>query len=355
MPFLLPCGCDSLRLRSGSFLDAPLETEIRSIPTVPVRLSQVHLDNCHERVDSDQVRPRKIDLKAFVSTFRFLRDFQDTHARSLIARLAALACSCLRRAPAQPWSNRVILSTVSPTPTPRRLAHAATKSTFRYAKPRQKGSLLPRPGSAAFVEPTRVGPKGVMTPRYAGPVPPCPTSLDDKAPELTDEMVRVPTSELYSAALEAAWAELDQEDANSGRRPTPERVAQLEPNSKEYASPRPRHYGPYAIERAQLDWSYHVVPSRKRQALQDEIVSLVLEQRLRDCKDAGDDEPCRVVDKREGYHADEAKSRSGNVARMDDEHMGRQGDDRIGEKGRPLALFTAGCAGARIASSKNSR
>ncbi|TKA52397.1 hypothetical protein B0A53_05104 [Rhodotorula sp. CCFEE 5036] len=112
--------------------------------------------------------------------------------------------------------------------------------------------------------------------RYAGPVPTCPRTLDDPAPELTREMLHVPTSELYSAALEAAWQELGD---TGGQRPTPDRVAQLEPNSKEYSSPRPRHYGPYAVERASLDWSYHVVPNRARQALQDEIVSLVLEKR----------------------------------------------------------------------------
>ncbi|KWU43267.1 hypothetical protein RHOSPDRAFT_35142 [Rhodotorula sp. JG-1b] len=176
--------------------------------------------------------------------------------------------------------------------------------------------------------------------RYAGPMPTCPHTLDDPAPELTREMLQVPTSELYSAALEAAWQELDNDGAQ-GQRPTPDRVAQLEPNPKEYSSPRPRHYGPYAVERASLDWSYHVVPNRARQALQDEIVSLVLEKRLRDCRDAGDDEPCRVLEAREGFRDGET-----TVSRVDDEDMGRKGEGRPGDKGRPLALFTAGGMGA---------
>ncbi|GAA5882484.1 hypothetical protein JCM3774_006128 [Rhodotorula dairenensis] len=184
--------------------------------------------------------------------------------------------------------------------------------------------------------------------RYAGPIPTCPQTLDDPAPELTAEMLAVPTSELYSVALEAAWRELDDDDGDGGgdsharQRPTPERVAQLEPDSKEYSAPRPRHYGPYAIERASLDWSYHVVPTRARQHLQDEIVSLVLEQRLRDCKDAGDDEPCRVFEARERFREQEQSAADGNVARVDEQDMGRKGDGRPGDKGRPLALFTAG-------------
>lgn len=195
-------------------------------------------------------------------------------------------------------------------------------------------------------------------PRYAGPIPRCPERLDEAAPELTGEMLKVPTSELYSAALEAAWAELEREQPHDSqsteagekattRRPIPERVAQLEPDSKEYAAPRPRHYGPYAVERAQLDWSYHVVPSRARQALQDEIVALVLEQRLRDCKDAGDDEPCRVVEQREVPQTEEeqVRTRNGNVKSLENEQMGRKGPGRVGDKGRPLALFTAGCVG----------
>lgn len=226
---------------------------------------------------------------------------------------------------------------------PPRRSVCTQAATTPKKKPRQKGSLLPRPGSVAFVEPrvleTIMGSSAGTHERYAGPVPTCPRTLNDPTPELTREMLRVPTSELYSAALEAAWQELEHE----GERPTPDRVAQLEPNSKEYSSPRPRHYGPYAVERASLDWSYHVVPNRARQTLQDEIVSLVLEKRLRDCRDAGDDEPCRVFEAREGFSKGEEE---GKVSSVGEEDMGRKGDGRPGDKGRPLALFTAGCVSA---------
>jgi hypothetical protein len=237
------------------------------------------------------------------------------------------------------WSANVIAASAPP-PLPRPARSVYTDAATRKKEKRQKGSLLPRPGSAAFVDPRvlleTMGSSAGTHERYAGPVPTCPRTLDDPAPELTREMLRVPTSELYSAALEAAWQELDGD--TEGQRPTPDRVAQLEPNSKEYSSPRPRHYGPYAVERASLDWSYHVVPNRARQALQDEIVSLVLEKRLRDCRDAGDDEPCRVFEAREGFRERET------VSRVDEEDMGRKGEGRPGDKGRPLALFTAGCA-----------
>lgn len=241
----------------------------------------------------------------------------------------------------------------------RRNVHTPVHAPRR--KRRLKGSLLPRPGSVAFVEPRVLLPvddeDGMRSPRrYAGPIPACPRTLDDPAPEMTAEMLAVPTSELYSVALEAAWRELDDHDdlhsdqdqdrakrQREQRRPTPDRVAQLEPDSKEYSAPRPRHYGPYAIERASLDWSYHVVPSRARQQLQDEIVSLVLEQRLRDCKDAGDDEPCRVFEARERFREQEQSAENGTVAHVDEQDMGRKGaDGRPGDKGRPLALFTAG-------------
>jgi hypothetical protein len=239
------------------------------------------------------------------------------------------------------WSAaQNVIAASAPPPLPRPARSVYTDAATRKKEKRQKGSLLPRPGSAAFVDPRvlleTMGSSAGTHERYAGPVPTCPRTLDDPAPELTREMLRVPTSELYSAALEAAWQELDGD--TEGQRPTPDRVAQLEPNSKEYSSPRPRHYGPYAVERASLDWSYHVVPNRARQALQDEIVSLVLEKRLRDCRDAGDDEPCRVFEAREGFREGET------VSRVDEEDMGRKGEGRPGDKGRPLALFTAGCA-----------
>ncbi|GAA6056042.1 hypothetical protein JCM3770_006996 [Rhodotorula araucariae] len=183
--------------------------------------------------------------------------------------------------------------------------------------------------------------------RYAGPQPRCPASLDDEPPALSDEQLQVPTSELYSAALEAAWAELAlpataaATKSQQQQRPEPERVDALEPRPDDPARPRPTHHGPYALQRAALDWTYHVVPSRARQALQDEIVTLILDQRLRDCGEAGDDEPCRVSDVREGFSEME---QHGTIRTIPDEAMGRKGHPA--ERGRPLALFTAGGMGA---------
>ncbi|CDR43884.1 hypothetical protein NBRC10512_005907 [Rhodotorula toruloides] len=180
--------------------------------------------------------------------------------------------------------------------------------------------------------------------RYTGPVPTCPDSLDAKLPpDFLGEAVEVPTSEVYSAALEAAWEELGgQERAlREGRRPDPERVEHLEPDPTDDSKPRPKHYGAYALERASLDWSYHVLPTKARQALQDQIVKLVLEARVRECSEAGDDEPCRVSERREGFEEGE---REGRVDGVREEQMGRKGAD--GEEGRPLALFTAGGMGA---------
>ncbi|KAJ8294754.1 Repressed by EFG1 protein 1 [Rhodotorula toruloides] len=180
--------------------------------------------------------------------------------------------------------------------------------------------------------------------RYTGPVPTCPDSLDAKLPpDFLGEAVEVPTSEVYSAALEAAWEELGgQERAlREGRRPDPERVEHLEPDPTDDSKPRPKHYGAYALERASLDWSYHVLPTKARQALQDQIVKLVIEARVRECSEAGDDEPCRVSERREGFEEGE---REGRVDGVREEQMGRKGAD--GEEGRPLALFTAGGMGA---------
>lgn len=202
-----------------------------------------------------------------------------------------------------------------------------------------KPSLLPRPTSSA--SPPSMSPSAN---RYTGPVPTCPDSLDAKLPpDFLGEAVEVPTSEVYSAALEAAWEELGgQEQAlREGRRPDPERVEHLEPDPTDDSKPRPRHYGAYALERASLDWSYHVLPSKARQALQDQIVKLVLEARVKECSEAGDDEPCRVSERREGFEEGE---REGRVDGVREDQMGRKGAD--GEEGRPLALFTAGCVAA---------
>lgn len=179
------------------------------------------------------------------------------------------------------------------------------------------------------------------SPRYAGPQPTCPQTLDDPAPKLSPEQLAVPTTELYSAALEQAWAELDSTAAAAdSARPTPSRVDELEPRPDDPSRPRPAHHGPYAVQRAGLDWTYHVVPSRARQALQDEVVTLVLQQRLRECDEAGDDEPCRVSEAREGFRRQE-REREGVLRGVRSDDMGRKGGEE--EEDRPLALFTAGC------------
>ncbi|BGP24092.1 hypothetical protein JCM10295v2_002993 [Rhodotorula toruloides] len=180
--------------------------------------------------------------------------------------------------------------------------------------------------------------------RYTGPIPACPASLDAKLPPgFLGEAVEVPTSEVYSAALEAAWDELGgQERALAeGKRPTPDRVEHLEPDPSDDKKPRPQHYGAYARERASLDWSYHVLPTKARQALQDQIVKLVLGARVRECSEAGDDELCRVSERREGFEQGE---REGRVDGVREDQMGRKGGE--GKEGRPLALFTAGGMGA---------
>ncbi|GAA5926005.1 hypothetical protein JCM3775_005173 [Rhodotorula graminis] len=178
--------------------------------------------------------------------------------------------------------------------------------------------------------------------RYAGPQPACPPSLDHPPPTLSQDQLAVPTTELYSAALEHAWRQLDPSSSSSSQRPTPARVDQLEPRPDDPSRPRPVHHGPYALVRAQLDWTYHVVPNRARQHLQDEIVTRVLEQRLRECDEAGDDEPCRVSERREAFAQQEQDPDGVRGVRSDD--MGRKAGDR--EEDRPLALFTAGGMGA---------
>lgn len=88
--------------------------------------------------------------------------------------------------------------------------------------------------------------------------------------------------------------------------------AQLQlPTSTLYAAPPssdpPVHEGPYASERAKLDWSYHKLPTRERAQLQDAIVCEVL--KMRGC--------------------------GGNDRRRCDER-------EIGQERDRLALFTAG-------------
>jgi len=181
------------------------------------------------------------------------------------------------------------------------------------------------------------------TKRYAGPPPRCPDSLDDVPPQLTVDQLEVPTSELYSVALEEFWRgrqseatqavngntkgkarESKSQGMNAGEEEADE-VERYEPDPSKPERPTPRHYGLYARERSTLDWTYHVVPTKARQSLQDEIVSLVLGTQVKECKDAGDDELCRV-------------SGTGQA------ELGCQLGDCSGESddGKPLALFTAG-------------
>lgn len=87
----------------------------------------------------------------------------------------------------------------------------------------------------------------------------------------------------------------------------------LLPTSTLYAAPPDpllQHYGPYHAERRMLDWGYHKIPTRERQAMQDEIVRDVLRRVARECL------------------ANDGKSCEG------------------GGEGKPLALFTAGGMGA---------
>lgn len=177
-----------------------------------------------------------------------------------------------------------------------------------------------------------------MTPtasRYSGPPPKTPTSLGDAPPHLNDEQLQIPTSELYAASLSAAWSELSSSSTDFSSRPTPERVEALEPHPSRSDRPQPEHFGPYADVRKSLDWSYHVVPSRERQRLQDEIVGYVLSQRVKECKNAGDDEPCQVSETSDGEGDD---CRENGVSEQRD---GSGHGVEVG--GGKLALFTAGC------------
>ncbi|GAA6059800.1 hypothetical protein JCM10212_003695 [Sporobolomyces blumeae] len=188
--------------------------------------------------------------------------------------------------------------------------------------------------------------------RFDGQPPACPETLDDPPPILTSEQLEVPTSELYSAALEDVWKARDAEGATAesyrrfgvstkaneadevnGEGPSRERdvVEEHEPDPSRADRPNPRHYGVYAEARASLDWTYHVVPSRARQSLQDEIVTLVLGMQVKECQDADDDEPCRV---------------SGNAQGEIGCELGYPMKDPTDQDGKPLALFTAGGMGA---------
>lgn len=185
--------------------------------------------------------------------------------------------------------------------------------------------------------------------RFQGPPPKCPKTLDHPPPGLTKEQLDVPTSELYSVALEEYWSNRGRHGVANGNGEATEStrngqqsrqmngteegkeeedpVEEYEPDPTNPSRPTPRHYGLYAQERSTLDWSYHVVPTKTRQSLQDEIVSLVLGTRVKECRDAGDDEPCRISG------TGQAELGCG---------LGDCSGEAESEEGKPLALFTAG-------------
>ncbi|GAA5941737.1 exocyst subunit SEC8 [Sporobolomyces koalae] len=175
------------------------------------------------------------------------------------------------------------------------------------------------------------------TKRYSGRPPTCPHSLDDPPPQLTEEQLNVPTSELYSVALEQLYqhradngsTELVANATTERERDETDEVEQFEPDPSRADRPTPRHYGLYSKERSLLDWTYHVVPTKARQALQDDIVNLVLGTQVKECQDAGDDECCRI---------------SGTGQAELGCQLGDCDHDVANEK--PLALFTAGGMGA---------
>lgn len=184
--------------------------------------------------------------------------------------------------------------------------------------------------------------------RYSGPPPECPQSLDSLPPKLTEEQLNVPTSELYSSALEEFWKHKDNGStitkATEERNGTAEEeeedgVERYEPDPTRSDRPSPEHYGIYATARSSLDWSYHVVPSKSRQSLQDEIVSYILGMQVKECQEAGDDEPCRVC-------GDATNEKKGGTAKVGQGDLGCElGDPKRhsgAENGKPLALFTAG-------------
>lgn len=76
-------------------------------------------------------------------------------------------------------------------------------------------------------------------------------------------------------------------------------------------------YGPFQKEREQLDWSFHKIPSRERQELQDEVIRGVLD---------------KVGEKKMGED---------RVEEMREWSTGGKNDDEVRSR-RPLALFTAG-------------
>lgn len=80
----------------------------------------------------------------------------------------------------------------------------------------------------------------------------------------------------------------------------------------------PLHYGEYAAERAELDYTFHTIPSQSRQMLQDDIIRNILNRKVKECVE------CDVED--QGW-----MGCSTNIV-----------TESTQERAKPLALFTAG-------------
>ena len=84
--------------------------------------------------------------------------------------------------------------------------------------------------------------------------------------------------------------------------PTLSRSQLLQSTSELYQEPNPpcpsdlnhpsNHFGPYARERAELDYHYHKLPTKSRQELQDSIVhvALTVPQKCKTCSKAEESE-----------------------------------------------------------------
>ncbi|KAL7411238.1 zeta toxin-domain-containing protein [Mrakia frigida] len=122
------------------------------------------------------------------------------------------------------------------------------------------------------------------------PLPVSPTSLGQPAPTLSPLQLSSSTAQLYA-------------DPN--------------PPSRDQLKKKEFHSGPWREARASLDYSYHEVPSKERQLLQDEIVSQVLgEVHEEECK------LCDSVQTRPSGSSSPGGSRSSPVALFTSGGMG---------------------------------